>query len=44
MTHIIQNILVAICIVLALLFLVKKFFWKTKSKKSCHGNDDCGCH
>nr|WP_242203489.1 FeoB-associated Cys-rich membrane protein [Aestuariivivens insulae] len=45
MNHIIQNILVITCIVLALLFLVKKFIWKSsKPKKSCGSGDDCGCH
>ena len=43
MTPIIQNILVTITVLLAVLFLVKKFFWKkSKAKKAC-GNDDCGC-
>ncbi len=45
MNTIVQNILVVIAIVLALAFIVKKFFWKTtKSKKACGGEDGCGCH
>ncbi len=38
----IQNILVFTAVVLAVAFLVRKFFFK-KNKKSC-GDDDCGCH
>ena len=46
MNHIAQNILVIAALVLALLFLVNKFFWKktSKSKKSCGSDDGCGCH
>lgn len=43
MNTLIQNILVFTAILLAIGFLVKKFFWKKKSNKSC-GTDDCGCH
>jgi plastocyanin domain-containing protein len=44
MSTLIQNILVFIAVVLAIGFLVKKFFFKkSKSKKAC-GTDDCGCH
>jgi len=43
MNTIIQNILAITAVLLAIGFLVKKFFWKKKSKKSC-GTDDCGCH
>ncbi|UOR30048.1 FeoB-associated Cys-rich membrane protein [Flavobacteriaceae bacterium GSB9] len=44
MNILLQNILVISALVLAIVFLVKKFFWKTpKTKKAC-GNDDCGCH
>jgi hypothetical protein len=44
MNTIVQNILVIITGLLAVLFLVNKFFWKKpKSKKGC-GDDDCGCH
>nr|WP_317221587.1 FeoB-associated Cys-rich membrane protein [Aestuariivivens sediminicola] len=45
MTAMIQNILVLICLILALLFLGRTFLWKSsKHKKSCGGKDDCGCH
>tara|TARA_R110002072_G_scaffold128443_1_gene266099 strand:- start:324 stop:461 length:138 start_codon:yes stop_codon:yes gene_type:complete len=45
MNTIIQNILVFSAIALALIFLIKKFFWKKSvSKKACGGDDDCGCH
>jgi len=41
----IQNILVFSALVLALAFLVKKFFLKSsKAKKNCGGGEDCGCH
>jgi len=43
MNTIIQNILAITAVVLAVGFLVKKFFFKKKSKESC-GTDDCGCH
>lgn len=44
MNTIIQNILVMAAVAFAVVFLLKKFFWKkTKSKKVC-GNDGCGCH
>jgi len=40
----IQNILVLIAVTLAVVFLIKKFFFKnSKTKKAC-GTDDCGCH
>ena len=46
MNTIIQNILVVITVALAVGYLVKKYIWtpKTKSKKNCGGNDNCGCH
>tara|TARA_R110000868_G_scaffold97876_3_gene269328 strand:- start:8414 stop:8551 length:138 start_codon:yes stop_codon:yes gene_type:complete len=45
MNSIIQNILVFTAIGLALIFLIKKFLWKKPvSKKSCGGDDRCGCH
>ncbi|MBJ6368242.1 FeoB-associated Cys-rich membrane protein [Snuella sedimenti] len=45
MNTIIQNILVFTALTLAIVFLVKKFFWKKPApKKSCGGNDGCGCH
>jgi len=37
-----QEIAVYIILGFAIGFLVQKFFWKKKSKKSC-GADDCGC-
>jgi hypothetical protein len=39
----IQEILAFAALGIAVLFLVRKFFLKKKSKKNC-GNDDCGCH
>ena len=45
MNTIIQNILVFSAMALAIMFLIKKFFWKkSKSKKACGGDDGCGCH
>jgi hypothetical protein len=45
MNTIIQNILVFLAIALALMFLIKKFFWKkASSKKACGGDNGCGCH
>ncbi|PHR70714.1 MAG: FeoB-associated Cys-rich membrane protein [Lutibacter sp.] len=39
-----QEILVYITVLLAVAFLVKKYFYKPKkSTKSC-GKNDCGCH
>jgi len=44
MNHIIQNIFAFTAVALAVLFLIKKFFWKKpKPKKAC-GNDGCGCN
>lgn len=37
-----QEILVGLTFLLALGFLVKKFFFKKKSKKAC-GQEHCGC-
>ena len=40
-----QELLVYIALLVALGFLVKKFFWKKSAKKkskSC--GEDCGCH
>lgn len=37
-----QDILVWITFLSAIAFLVKKFFFKKKSKKAC-GETDCGC-
>lgn len=39
----IQGILAFVALGIAVAFLVKKLFWKKKSKKNC-GDDDCGCH
>ncbi|MGM0636456.1 MAG: FeoB-associated Cys-rich membrane protein [Bacteroidota bacterium] len=41
----IQEILVLITFAAAVLFLIKKFVWKSpeKSKKAC-GASDCACH
>ncbi|MBF8148906.1 FeoB-associated Cys-rich membrane protein [Winogradskyella sp. F6397] len=46
MNTIIQNILVFTALALAVLFLIRKFFWspKKKSSKACGGDDGCGCH
>jgi hypothetical protein len=45
MNTLIQNILVFSALALALVFLLKKFFFKSsKAKKDCDGGDNCGCH
>lgn len=46
MNDLIQNILAFGALVLALIFLIKKFFWKkTKSKKAFGDGHDCdNCH
>jgi len=38
-----QEILVVITFIIAVGFIIKKFFWKDKTAKAC-GKDDCGCH
>ena len=38
----IQEILAFTILILALSFLIRKYFWKKKSDKNC-GNDGCGC-
>jgi len=44
MNVIIQNILVVLALSAAIVFLVKKFFFKKQpSDKSC-GSDNCGCN
>ncbi|EDP70985.1 hypothetical protein FBALC1_00837 [Flavobacteriales bacterium ALC-1] len=45
MNTVIQNILVFSALALALIFLVRKFFWSPKKNpsKDCDTND-CGCH
>lgn len=45
----IQNVLVFATVVIAVTFLVKKFFFKKSKRKNPVGhrncsNDDCGCH
>jgi len=45
MNTLIQNILVVVALVFAIVFIARKFFWKSaKSKKACGGDDGCGCH
>jgi flagellar biogenesis protein FliO len=45
MNTIIQNILVVIALVFAIIFIVRKFFWKSiRSKKACGNDGGCGCH
>jgi hypothetical protein len=45
MNPFIQNILAIAALILALGFIITKFFYKKKqSKKSCGGDSDCGCH
>jgi large-conductance mechanosensitive channel len=39
----IQEILAYLVLATAVLFLVKKFFFKAKKKKNC-SDDGCGCH
>jgi hypothetical protein len=38
----IQEILAFGILILAIAFLIKKYFWKKKSDKIC-GNGGCGC-
>jgi len=38
----IQQIIAYAIVVLAFLFLIKKFFFKPKKKKDC-GSGNCGC-
>ncbi|MBD0833916.1 FeoB-associated Cys-rich membrane protein [Aestuariibaculum suncheonense] len=44
MNTLIQNILVFSAVALALLYLIRKFFWKKKKSKKACGEDNCGCH
>ncbi len=44
MNNIIQNILVIASVATALLFLIKKFFWKAPKQKKACDKDNCGCH
>jgi len=39
-----QEILVYIALFFAIGFLIKKFFWKKRTKKSKPCGDDCACH
>ncbi|HBK82371.1 MAG TPA: FeoB-associated Cys-rich membrane protein [Flavobacterium sp.] len=41
---IMQQFLVYISLFIAVGFLLKKFFWKKKTKKSKTCGDDCACH
>nr|WP_294926979.1 FeoB-associated Cys-rich membrane protein [uncultured Flavobacterium sp.] len=38
----IQEIIAFIILFLAVAFLIRKFFWKSKKKKDC-GDGNCGC-
>lgn len=38
----IQEILAFGILIIAVLFLIKKYFWKKKKDTNC-GNGDCGC-
>ncbi|WP_098946178.1 FeoB-associated Cys-rich membrane protein [Pseudalgibacter alginicilyticus] len=45
MNTIIQNILAFTAVAIAVVFLIRKFFLKKrKTKKSCGGDDGCGCN
>nr|WP_281324462.1 FeoB-associated Cys-rich membrane protein [Flavobacterium sp. IMCC34518] len=37
-----QEIIAFLVLSIAIAFLIRKFFFKKKSKKNCGGND-CGC-
>jgi hypothetical protein len=39
----IQEILAFGILILAIAFLIRKYFWKKKSDANC-GNGDCGCN
>jgi large-conductance mechanosensitive channel len=39
----IQEIIAFTILGLAVGFLIKKFFWKSKKKKNCGDGPDCGC-
>lgn len=43
MNIIIQNTIAFTAVLLAVAYIMKKYFWKKKAKKAC-GTDDCGCH
>lgn len=41
----IQEIIAFVALGIALVFLIKKFFFKNKkSDKNCGSDDDCACH
>lgn len=46
MSPIIQNILAATALIIAVIYLIKKFVWNPNKQKSknCGGDDGCGCH
>jgi F0F1-type ATP synthase membrane subunit b/b' len=45
MNELLQNILALTALLIALLFLVKKFFWKKSKPKKGIGEHDCNnCH
>lgn len=37
-----QEIIAFVLLGFAFSYLIRKFFWKKKSKENC-GNEDCGC-
>lgn len=44
MNPFIQNILAIAALILALGFIITKFFLKKKKSKKACGDEDCGCH
>lgn len=44
MNPFIQNILAIAALILALGFIITKFFLKQKKSKKACGDEDCGCH
>ncbi|MCV9932412.1 FeoB-associated Cys-rich membrane protein [Flavobacterium sp. LS1R47] len=39
----VQEIIAFIILLVAVAFLIRKYFWKSKKKGNC-GENDCGCH
>ena len=39
-----QQIVAFVILFAAIVFLVKKFFWKKKKDSNCGNGDDCGCN